>query len=157
MDSLTYDDAAPWPTAADGQGYTLELKNSALDNSLAASWGASLNIGGTPGKANSVATKVSDKPSAVQKFVLQQNYPNPFNAETIIKYQLPRKSSVRIKIFNLSGQEIATLVNEEKASGSYQIRWNGNDNFGRSVASGVYVLCLQAGNFLQVRKMVAIR
>ena len=85
-------------------------------------------------------------------FGLEQNYPNPFNPETIIKYQLPRASEVEISIFNLQGQNVVTLVFEHQAAGVYRYRWNAI-----WLASGVYVCRLQAGRFVQMRKMLLIR
>jgi hypothetical protein len=106
----------------------------------------------------SVGEKDEDKNSRLPKaFQLFQNYPNPFNAETIIKYDLPRRSKVKMKIYNLFGQEITTLLVEEKEAGSYQIRWEGKDNLGRPVASGIYLIRFEAEEFVKVRKMVVIR
>lgn len=72
-------------------------------------------------------------------FRLDQNYPNPFNPETTISYCLPTSDYVTIKIYNITGREIRTLVNERKASGYYNIQWDGKDNNGTNVASGVYI------------------
>jgi flagellar hook assembly protein FlgD len=94
-------------------------------------------------------------------FALEQNYPNPFNPSTKISYALPVQSVVTLKIFNVLGQEVATLFNGAAAAGSYDIVWNGKDNSGKSVASGVYLYKLQANagstEFSQVRKMVLMK
>jgi hypothetical protein len=91
------------------------------------------------------------------QFVLYANYPNPFNPETIIKYQLPELLPVTLKIYNLLGQEIRTLVDEVQRSGVYEIRWDGKDDIGRSVASGIYVYRLQAGSTVAVKKMIMLQ
>ena len=90
-------------------------------------------------------------------FFISQNYPNPFNSQTIIQYQLPKRSRVTIKIFNLLGQEIETLVDEEKEPGYYTATWDGRDSTGREVASGIYLYQIKAGNFTKTRKMLLLR
>ncbi len=91
-----------------------------------------------------------------EEYALDQNYPNPFNPETTIKYQLPEAGKVVLKIYNVIGQEIRTLVNEEKEAGYHNIRWDGMDNKGVSVSSGVYIYRLQVGNFVRVKKMLPV-
>ncbi|MBN2001080.1 T9SS type A sorting domain-containing protein [candidate division KSB1 bacterium] len=88
------------------------------------------------------------------KFKLSQNYPNPFNPRTTIKYQLPEKSKVTLKIFNLFGQEVSTLVNEDKEAGYHEILWDGKDFNGKRVSSGVYIYRIQTANLVQSKKMV---
>ncbi len=73
-----------------------------------------------------------------ENFVLSHNFPNPFNTRTIIKYNLSESGKVSIKIINLLGQEIITLINREQSEGEHYIRWNGKNNFGEIVTSGVY-------------------
>ncbi|RMG26292.1 MAG: T9SS C-terminal target domain-containing protein, partial [Methanobacteriota archaeon] len=82
--------------------------------------------------------------SVPHQFRLMQNFPNPFNPKTIIKYQLPANSRVKLEIFNLLGQRIRTLVNELQMAGEYSAEWNGKNEHGRSVASGVYIYRLRA-------------
>jgi photosystem II stability/assembly factor-like uncharacterized protein len=90
-------------------------------------------------------------------YALQQNYPNPFNPQTIIRYDLPRSSFVRITIFNLLGLEVKLLVNEEKGTGKHNIYWNSTDNSGKKVSSGVYFYTITADNFTQTKKMVLMK
>lgn len=92
-----------------------------------------------------------------ETFGLEQNYPNPFNPNTVIRYQLPSSSQVELTIYNAVGQRIKTLVSEKQAVGSYQIEWDGTDEKGTSVASGVYLYRLQAGEFVQSKKMTLTR
>jgi hypothetical protein len=89
-------------------------------------------------------------------FSLQQNYPNPFNPVTTIKYQIPELSFVTIKIYDVLGNEIATLVNKEKPAGSYEVEFypaSGNLN----LVSGIYFYQLKAGSFIQTKKMILLK
>ena len=86
------------------------------------------------------------------EFILQQNYPNPFNPVTVIKYGLPVKSNVQLKIFNSIGEEIQTLVNEEKPAGSYEVEFNASN-----LPSGIYFYQIKAGSFSETKKMVLLR
>ncbi len=90
-------------------------------------------------------------------FQLEQNYPNPFNPTTEIRYQLPQAGNVSLVIYNTLGQKIRTLVNGHEAAGVYEVKWNGKDEAGQQVASGVYFYDLRSGNFHQVRKMILMR
>ena len=96
------------------------------------------------------------------KFQLFQNYPNPFNPETSIRYQLPptgqvAASTVLLEIYNLLGQKVRTLVKQQQPPGNYTVRWDGRNDLGQQVSSGVYLYRLTAGNFTRVRKMVLLR
>lgn len=85
-------------------------------------------------------------------YELNQNYPNPFNPSTTIKYQLPKDGMVTLKVYDILGAELATLVNEEKLAGKYEANFNAS-----SLASGVYLYKLQANEYISVKKMVLIR
>lgn len=85
-------------------------------------------------------------------FSLYQNYPNPFNPSTVIDYQIATRSLVSLRVYDLLGREIATLVNEEKSPGMYKARWDAN-----TVSSGVYLCRLQAGNNTKTIKLVFLR
>lgn len=87
-----------------------------------------------------------------ERFVLEQNYPNPFNPVTVISYQLPVNSWVTLKVFNVLGQEVATLVNEKREAGRYEVEWNSAD-----APSGMYIYRLITGEFTAVKKMVLLR
>ena len=91
------------------------------------------------------------------KFSLNQNYPNPFNPDTFIPFDLPQGSHVKLRIFNILGQEIRTLKDEFFQTGSYAILWDGKDQRGFSVASGIYIYRLETGKFIQSRKMLLIK
>jgi hypothetical protein len=85
-------------------------------------------------------------------FNLYQNYPNPFNPSTKIKYSIPQQFNVVIKVFDILGNEIETLVNEEKQAGAYEITW-----YAEGLPSGVYFYRLQAGDFVETKKMVLMK
>jgi len=89
---------------------------------------------------------------APQEFALFQNYPNPFNPSTRISYTIPKRDNLSIKIFNLLGSEVAELINGEIEAGSYDIDFNAS-----SLSSGVYFYRLQAGNFVETKKMILIK
>ena len=90
-------------------------------------------------------------------YSLNQNYPNPFNPTTQIIYGLPKDSKVELKVYNIMGQEIATLVNGWQRAGYRSVVWDGTDNGGHPVASGVYFYKLQAGEFNSIKKMVLLK
>jgi hypothetical protein len=85
-------------------------------------------------------------------FILDQNYPNPFNPATTIKYQIPEISFVTLKVYDVLGNEIETLVNSEKPAGTYEMTWNAE-----SVPSGIYFYTLQAGSLSETKKMVLMK
>jgi len=85
-------------------------------------------------------------------WALEQNYPNPFNPSTVISYQLPMTTNVSLKIYDLLGKEIATLVNEKQSAGWKEVEWNAHN-----ISSGIYFYKLQAGNFVETKKMMVIK
>ena len=91
------------------------------------------------------------------EFTLEQNYPNPFNPETTIRYQLGRKSYVKLNIYNSLGQRIKALVNDVQNTGQHFTIWNGLDDAGNSVASGVYIYRIEADGFNAVHKLLFIK
>lgn len=91
-------------------------------------------------------------------FALNQNYPNPFNPSTLISYDLNKSmKNVTLKVYNLLGQEVKTLVNQPQDAGIYRVEWDGTDDSGRQMASGVYFYRLRAGDQSQTRKMVLLK
>jgi hypothetical protein len=92
-------------------------------------------------EASLLVTGVDDNEHAgslLENFALLQNYPNPFNPTTSITYKIAQVAEVKLSIYNLQGQKLRTLVNERKAVGSYTVAWDGKDQFGQAVASGIY-------------------
>jgi len=94
-------------------------------------------------------------------FSLYQNYPNPFNPETVIRYRIPHldhtKVSVELKIYNLLGDEVRTLVQKDQEAGYYSAKWDGKNNHGEVVSAGTYIYQLRAGNFIKTNKMLLLR
>lgn len=103
---------------------------------------------------NVVSVKEKSLPNS---FELYQNYPNPFNPSTIIKYSIPRNTFVTLKIYDMLGREIKTLINNEVTSGTHSIVWDGFDNNGNKVASGIYIYRLIADGFNTSKKMMLIK
>lgn len=92
-----------------------------------------------------------------EEYALSQNYPNPFNPTTKMNYQLPKRSRVIISIYNIVGQEVRTLLNEDQEYGVHSITWNGVDQYGKSMATGVYFARLSTGSFSQTKKMLLLK
>ncbi|MBD3225953.1 MAG: T9SS type A sorting domain-containing protein [Caldithrix sp.] len=92
-----------------------------------------------------------------QNFALHQNYPNPFNPETKIRYTLPVRSQVNIAIYNVLGQKVRTLVDDRATAGTHVTTWNGRDDLGNKVATGVYFYKIEANDFTSVKKMVLMK
>ncbi|MFZ5518620.1 MAG: PKD domain-containing protein [Candidatus Zhuqueibacterota bacterium] len=90
------------------------------------------------------------------KFALHPNYPNPFNPETTIRFDIPTASEVRIIVYNHLGQQVKALVNEMKSPGRYSVNWNGCDDAGSKVSSGVYLYRIEAEGFTSTQKMMLI-
>lgn len=90
-------------------------------------------------------------------FTLAQNYPNPFNPVTVIMYNLPTACNVRLDVYNVLGQRVATLINEHQAAGSKVVEWNGKNSTGIDVTSGVYFYTIHAGEFVEMKKMILLR
>ena len=95
-------------------------------------------------------------PARPQGFALGQNYPNPFNPATIIPYQLPTAAHVRLEVFNVLGQHLATLVNSERPAGLHTARWDATNAAGQAVAAGVYIYRLRGEGVELTRRMVLI-
>ncbi|MGB5893259.1 MAG: T9SS type A sorting domain-containing protein, partial [Ignavibacteriaceae bacterium] len=95
---------------------------------------------------------IEEETALPTEFALEQNFPNPFNPSTKIKYSIPTQSKVVIKVYDLLGNEIAVLMDEEKSIGTYELTWNAPN-----LPSGIYFYRLQAGTFVQTRKMILLK
>ena len=120
-----------------------------------------------PGLETNITTPITSVeesyPEIVNDFVLYQNYPNPFNPSTTIKYSIPhvistegRNLNVILTVYDVLGNEIATLVNEEKSAGNYEVEFNSASSI-KNPASGIYFYKLQIGNLLQTKKMILLK
>ncbi len=92
-----------------------------------------------------------------ESFAVNQNHPNPFNPTTTISYQLPENSKVNIKVFNIAGQLVATLIDEEQQAGYHEITWDGRSNSDKTVPSGVYLYRVRTDNGSIARKMMMLK
>ncbi|HQJ46354.1 MAG TPA: T9SS type A sorting domain-containing protein, partial [Ignavibacteriaceae bacterium] len=101
---------------------------------------------------NPTDVETEDQISLPKDFALAQNYPNPFNPSTIIEYQLPKVSNVSLKVYDILGNEIVTLVNENKEAGNYEVEFNAS-----RISSGIYFYKLQADNKTFIKKMSVIK
>jgi hypothetical protein len=100
-----------------------------------------------------MVTSVEDQSNEFpSQFVLEQNYPNPFNPTTTIQFQIPNSSFVNIIVYDLLGNEIATLVNADKSPGTYETVFNASN-----LSSGMYFYKVQAGSFVEIKKMILLK
>ena len=88
---------------------------------------------------------------------LHQNYPNPFNPSTTIKYFIKENSKVSLNIYNIKGQKVKQLINDQLASGEHSVVWNGTDDNGKSVSSGIYFYKFKAGSYSHTKKMILMK
>ncbi len=99
-----------------------------------------------------IFTGVEQEPSVPKVYSLDQNYPNPFNPSTTIKYELPKAGLVTLKVYDILGREVASLVNEKQAAGKYSVEFNAD-----RLASGVYIYRIHAGDFVSVKKLMLLK
>jgi len=103
------------------------------------------------------ATGISDENNMPFTFALFQNYPNPFNPTTVIHYQIPEVSLVHLSIYNMLGQKIKTAISENQIAGNHTVQWDGTNERGEAVASGVYIYQLKAGSHIKSKKMMLLK
>ncbi len=121
-----------------------------------------LNEKNMTSEASGVAVGIEEEESIPTTFGLEQNYPNPFNPSTTIRYQLPTASTVSIRVFDMLGQEVRTLLETTQPAGRYSIVWDGTNSAGKALASGLYLYRIQAAGeekqtFTLVKKMVLLK
>ena len=154
VDEVEYGVELPWPAMASGTGYTIELTDLAADNSVGENWAAD-RLYGTPGQSyQSVAESKRYEPLS---FALYQNYPNPFNPVTKIRYTLLEPAAVTMIIYDIVGREVTTLTQCTQPAGIYNIFWDGSNNSGYPVSTGVYFCRLHAGSYNKTIKMVYLK
>lgn len=125
---------------------------------VASTYDFSTNLGDGRWYVNSTITAIDNgKDRLPTNFTLFQNYPNPFNPATIIRYQLPEVSNIELTIYDLLGTQIKTLVKQKQPVGTYQVEWDGRNEEGAQVSSGVYIYGLTADSYSQTKKMVLLR
>ena len=92
-----------------------------------------------------------------KEFALHQNYPNPFNPETNIRFDLAENTHASLSIFNLVGQKVATLINKTMDAGTYNVKWQGVNDNGSSLPTGMYIYELKTSKFHSVKKLVLVK
>jgi hypothetical protein len=102
-------------------------------------------------------SSVEDLPEVVQDFQMMAPHPNPFNPTTTIGFALPQTENVRLTIFDISGRLVRVLFDESRPAGTYEVQWNGMDDSGRRVASGVYVCRMEAGSYRGTKRMTLLK
>ncbi|SVD63787.1 uncharacterized protein METZ01_LOCUS416641, partial [marine metagenome] len=100
---------------------------------------------------------ITIKVSPPDDFTLDQNFPNPFNPSTTIRYEIPKQTKVILKVYNLLGQEVKTLVNATQQAGFHTIIWTGLNGAGNAVSSGLYFYRLETGEFSRAKKMLLLK
>lgn len=154
IDEVSYASNGAWSSLPNGNGPTLSLINPQFDNSLASNWKAS-KMHGTPSTINDIYTKVEESLNELPyEHSLSQNYPNPFNPSTTINFRIPKSSHVTLKVFDLLGREIATLVNEYLNAGDFSFSFEDVNN---NLTSNVYFYQLRCGNFVETKKMILLK
>jgi len=104
-----------------------------------------------------MVTGIEGQTALPTTFAISQNYPNPFNPTTSIKYQLPQTSDVRLLIYNVLGQKVRTLVNSQIEAGYHSVIWDGRNDEGNAVASGVYIYRFEADKFTRTMKLMLLK
>ena len=144
-----------------GTSWSVQYEDSTSVNALNSIYIVDENIGWATGSDGMILKTTNGGVTFVEEeefdeiptnYTLSQNYPNPFNPSTRIRYSAPQSSNVLIKVFDILGNEIETLMSEEKAAGTYEITW-----YAENLPSGIYFYKLQAGNFVETKKMVLLR
>ncbi len=142
-----------------GDGELVELVFQASDTPSASDFRISESVLiGVDGSIDLLShVEIGDLNPLPDRFELKQNMPNPFNPPTVIGYQLAAAGPVRFTIYSVLGQEVRVLVNERQEAGSFAATWDGTDELGRRVASGIYLYRIQAGAFSATKRMLLVK
>lgn len=141
------------PQAVRGQAITLMLQNVTANDPNA----QPIQLAVVPNQIVVVSVESRQNEALPENFALHANTPNPFNPTTVIHYDLPEAGDVTVKIFDLLGKHVRMLVQQQQPAGRYSVIWDGRDESGQIVTSGVFIYQLRAANFVQNRKMILIR
>ena len=109
------------------------------------------------GALENPALEIYNNAQIPKEYILNQNYPNPFNPVTTLRYDLPEQSDVTITIYNMLGRKVKTLVNPTQDAGFKSMIWDATNDYGKPVSAGVYLYQIQAGEFVQTKKMVLLK
>ena len=158
IDRVEYDDAFPWPVEPDGNGPTLELIHPDSLNQFATSWSFSEG-NGTPGYLNSVFEVLSafDDKNYPNEFSLYSVFPNPFNSHVKIIFDVPDISQVNLSIVNILGNTVRTFKNQHYYRGLNTIVWDGKNDFGHDLSTGIYFCRLKSENIDNSIKLLYVK
>ena len=158
IDQVEYSDDLPWPTEPDGNGPTLELIHPDSLNEFSSSWGFSVG-NGTPGFVNSVSEILNntEHKNIPVKHTLYSAFPNPFNSHVKIVFDIEETGQVSLNIFNILGEKVHTLKNQNYTSGSNTVVWNGKNNFGHDLSAGIYFCRLKSKNIDKSIKLLYVK
>lgn len=155
VDSVHYNDAGEWPTEPDGSGATLVLINPLTDNAAAANWTASSGYG-TPGVEN-LNYLLHHEPNGPERRTLFSLHPNPFNSSININFTVVHNGMLDITLFDINGRQIKQLLHEYKLNGDYSVRWQGDNQAGNMVETGVYFCKIQSGSWSESWKVILLK
>lgn len=158
VDEVNYTNISPWPTSTFDELWSIELTNPTLDNNSGTNWVLSVKDG-TPGLRNTpyITATVDDLPVAAHSSVLLQNYPNPFNEGTYFEFKLAHPGEYRISILDVNGRILRILKGEDQMATNQTIYWDGKDDSGKAVVTGVYFYRLEANGFREMKQMVRMK
>ena len=157
--------ALPVPADYDGDGITdisviqedgtwfIDYSKNGFSQNLTWDWSSKLSM---PTGVASPGSGMKNASIPIRGFRLE-NYPNPFNSSTTIRYAVPRPEHVIVKIYNIKGEEITTLINEQRNAGDYQILWDGKDQLGKSMPTGIYICQIRSQSATENARMLLIR
>jgi len=154
--SGNYNEAISTTTSLEFQDQTVEGDKTVYYTVTASDYAG--NVSSSSNEVMAIVTSVADEENAIPKeYKLYQNFPNPFNPETTIKCQLPDANTIKLVILNPLGQKVRTLLSGNITAGYHTVNWDGRDNFGNPVSNGIYLYYFEAGDFLEIRKMVFMK
>ncbi len=155
IDEVSYSNVVPWPTFDLTNLWSLELSNPTLNNNLASSWEFSVKYG-TPGSRNAAnfPSAVEELPSTPLTSELKQNYPNPFSDGTSIAFKLDQPGKYKLSVLDMNGRMIRSLNDNDSYSNLHTLYWDGKNDSGKPVPSGVYFYRLESSGFSQMNRMV---
>ena len=158
VDRLEYDDNAPWPIEPDGNGPTLELISPDIPNDIAGAWSFSSGHG-TPGEQNSVFGSLGNEfeKTVPNTYSLFPGYPNPFNSNVKIKFAIPSEQFVEIIILNILGEKVRTLTNSNYGPGLNTLFWDGENDYGQVLSTGLYFCSLKTKKFQNSIKLLLVK
>lgn len=148
-DGFQFNSTLPWPY---GMSQWDSARGSYYKSWWGSEWGSSFKT-----IALQPMTGVVEAAQLPTEYALHQNYPNPFNPTTNIRYSILQQGPTTLVIYDLLGREVRTLVNETLNAGTYEKTWDGKNNFGSQVASGIYIYRIQSGSFVSTKKMMLLK